>query len=140
MANTLNLFRNEAVGFIDLRARCRRGARPWRWEWPRRRRSYSKRLERAIELDRRAAVKRTSRNMHAVGTSNHGGRVEMKRYRSVAVRDDKGARCGPVNHQIARLDCYRVDWITHLNNEIGRIQNDSPTDWTGHGASSAGYV
>ena len=78
--------------------------------------------------------------MHGVITRDHGRRFEMKRYRSVAVCDDKRARCDPVNHQIARLDCYRVDWITHLNDEIGRINNDGPTDCTTDGASSGGYV
>ena len=101
---------------------------------------YSKRLERAIEIGRRTTVERTSGNMHAVGTCDHGGRFEMKRYRSVAVCDDKRTRRDPVNHQIARLDCYRVDWITYLNNEIGRIQNDSPTDFTADGASSGDYA
>ena len=124
----------------ELWARCWRGARPWCWEWPHRRRAYSKNLERAIEVGRRATVKRTNRNMHGVGTRDHRGRVEMKHYRSVAVGDDKRARCDPVNHQIARLDCYRVDWITHLDDEIGRIHNDGPTDFTADGASSGGYV
>ena len=101
---------------------------------------YSKRLERAIEVGRRATVERASRNMHAVSTRDHGGRFKMKRYRSVAVCDDKRARCDPVNHQIARLDCYRVDWITHVDDEIGRIHNDGPTDFTADGASSSGYV
>jgi len=147
VANALNAIRRVAVGFIDwldavleLRARCWSRARPLRWEWPRRRRSYSKRLERATELDRRAAVKRTSKNMHAVGTRNHRGRVEMKGYHSVAVCYDKRARRSPVYHQIARLNGSRVNWITHVDNEISRIKNDKPTDWTAHGASSDGYL
>jgi hypothetical protein len=57
----------------------------------------------------RAAVKCTSGNMNGVVAAHHGGRVEMKRYRSVAVCYDKRARWGPVDHQIARLDGYRVN-------------------------------
>ena len=124
----------------ELWARCWRRARPWRWVLPHGRWVNSKRGKRAIEVGRRSTVKRTSRNMHAVVTRAHGGRFEMKRYCSVAVCDDKRARCDPVNHQIARLDCCRVDWITYLNDEIGRLQNDSPTDFTADGAGSGGYV
>ena len=69
----------------------------------------SKKIERANEVDRRAAVKCTSGNTHDVVAHHHGGRVEMKRYRSVAVCYDKRARWDSVDHQIARLNGYRVN-------------------------------
>jgi len=88
----------------------------------------------------RAAVKCTSGNMNGVVAAHHGGRVEMKRYRSVAVCYDKRARWGPVDHQIARLDGYRVNWITHFDNEISRWDNDDhPARWAVYRASCSSY-
>jgi hypothetical protein len=78
--------------------------------------------------------------MHAVATSDHRGRIEMKRYHSVAVCYDKRDRRDPVYYQIACLDRFRVNGITHLDDEISGIENDNPTDWTAHGASSGGYL
>src|SRR6184192_4005210 len=69
VANTFAVIRSGAVGFIDwldtacfeLRARQRRRARPGCWLRP-----WCVEPEHAVEVDRRAAVKGTSGNMHRV--------------------------------------------------------------------------
>jgi hypothetical protein len=59
--------------------------------------------------------------MHGVVKApHHGGRVEMKRYRSVAVCYDKRARWGSVDHQIASLDGYRsTGSLTSIMKSVG---------------------
>ena len=116
-------------------------ARPWCWAGPFwwRRRPYSIGKERASEVDRRAAVKCTSGNIHGVEASHHGRRVEMKCYCSVAVCNDKRACRGPVDQQVAGLHGYRVNWLTDFDNEISRLEDDNPTDWAGYRASFSSY-
>jgi len=63
----------------------------------------------------------------------------MKRNRSIAICYDKPVRWGSVDHQIARLDGCRVNWVTHLDNEIGGFKNKKPTNWAGYRASFSRY-
>ena len=77
--------------------------------------------------------------MHGVEALYYGGRVEVKRYRSVAVCYDKRVRWDPVNHQIGRLDGYRINWLTNFDNEISGVKDNRPTDWAGYRASFSRY-
>jgi hypothetical protein len=83
VANTLNLFPKGAVGFIDLRARCRAGTRTRSRAGSRCRRSCRCRWwlqlkkESAVEVDRRAAVKAPA-EIWIVLTVSAGERLNMK--------------------------------------------------------------